>query len=262
VVSSETEGTLQLQESARRFSHTRTDRSRSAVDIGIRPLYRSVRLVPRPVRPLFRPLWHAIDRWSSPDADKPGGSFPDRASDAPIRPMTRAEFDELAARHTYYRGRQGYLGAAAWVASDLIERFGITTALELGPNVRPLISGADVMDRVARPGLDASGQVLLHDATATPWPIPGERYDLFVALQVFEHLGSSQRAAFAEGRRIARHAIISLPIEWEMDDPRNPHHGIAHERVLSWFAPIEPTRVILGNPGYRQRLIYAFENLG
>ncbi len=46
-----------------------------------------------------------------------------------------------------------------------------------------------------------------------------------------------------------------------MDDPRNPHHGITHERVLSWFAPIEPTRVIVGNPGYRQRLIYAFENL-
>ena len=73
---------------------------------------------------------------------------------------------------------------------------------------------------------------------------------------------TSQRAAFAEVCRVARHAIISLPIEWEMDDPRNPHHGITHERVLSWFAPIEPTRVIVGNPGYRQRLIYAFENLG
>ena len=82
------------------------------------------------------------------------------------------------------------------------------------------MSGADVMDRVERPGLEASGQVMLHDATATPWPIPGGRYDLFVALQVFEHLGTSQRAAFAEVRRVARHAIISLPIEWEMDDPR------------------------------------------
>ena len=175
--------------------------------------------------------------------------------------MTRKEFDELAARSPYYRGRQGYLGAAAWIASDLIERFGVSTALELGPNVRPLMSGADVMDRVERSRLEACGQVMLHDATTTPWPIPGERYDLFVALQVFEHLGSSQRAAFAEVRRVARHAIISLPIEWEMDDPRNPHHGITHERVLSWFAPTEPTSVIVGNPGYRQRLIYAFENL-
>ena len=176
--------------------------------------------------------------------------------------MTRAEFDALAGEHAYYRDRQGYFGAAAWVASDLIERFDLRTALELGPNIRPLISGADVMDRVARPGLVASGQVMVHDATATPWPMPAERYDLFVALQVFEHLGSSQSAAFAEVRRIARHAIISLPIEWEMEDPTNPHHGITHERVLSWFAPTEPTRVIVGNPGYRQRLIYTFENLG
>jgi len=228
----------------------------------MRRLYRSLRRVPRPVRPLLRPLWLAIDRRANPDAERPAGSFPAIRLDRPIRPMTRAEFDELAARHAYYRGRQRYLGAAAWVASDLIERFGITTALELGPNVRPLMSGADVIDRVARPGLEACGQVMLHDATATPWPIPGERYDLFVALQVFEHLGTSQRAAFAEVRRVARHAIISLPIEWEMDDPRNPHHGITHERVLSWFAPTEPTRVIVGNLGYRQRLIYAFENLG
>ena len=46
-----------------------------------------------------------------------------------------------------------------------------------------------------------------------------------------------------------------------MDDPRNPHHGISHDAVLSWFAPIVPTRVIAGNRGYRQRLICTFENL-
>jgi hypothetical protein len=253
---------LQLQEAARRFSHMRTDRTRSAVDAGMSRLYRASRLIPRPMRPLFRPLWQVVDRSASPHAEKPVGSFPTIEPDRPIRPMSRAEFDELAASNAYYRGRRRYFGVAAWVASDLIERFDLRTALELGPNVRPLISRADVMDRVARPSLEASGKVMVHDATVTPWPIPGERYDLFVALQVFEHLGSGQSAAFAEVRRIARHAIISLPIDWDLDDPRNPHHGITHEQALAWFAPIEPTRVIVGNPGYHQRLIYAFENLG
>lgn len=102
----------------------------------------------------------------------------------------------------------------------------------------------------------------LHDATATPWPIDADRYDLFVALQVFEHLGTRQAGASREVRRIARHAIISLPIDWHMHDPRNPHHGISNQQVLSWFAPVIPTQVIVGNPGYRQRLIYTFENLG
>ncbi|MET0801921.1 MAG: class I SAM-dependent methyltransferase [Actinomycetota bacterium] len=175
--------------------------------------------------------------------------------------MTLAEFEMVAAGDAYYGGRRRYFGAAAWLASDLIERYGVATALELGPNVRPLLSGADVMDRVERPGLEASGHIILHDATSIPWPFGDRQYDLFVALQVFEHLGESQAAVFAEVRRVACHAMISLPIDWEMDDPRNPHHGITHERVLSWFAPTEPTRVIVGNPGYRQRLIYAFENL-
>jgi hypothetical protein len=245
---------LQLPAQSQSFPRTvKNQRTRSR--------YRTLRRAPAPLKALLRPIWTAIDHGADLHAEKAPGSFPAVIAEAPIRPMTRSEFDALAARNPYYHGRHGYLGAAAWVAGDLIVRHDLTTALELGPNVRPLICGADVMDRIVRPGLEASGNVLLHDATATPWPIPGDRYDLFVALQVFEHLGAAQAAAFAEVRRIARHAIISLPIGWEMDDPGNPHHGISHEHVLSWFAPIAPSRVIVGNPGYRQRLIYTFENL-
>jgi len=54
VVSSETEGTLQLQEGAHRIPHTRTDRSRSAVEAGMRRIYRSVRLPPRAFENLAR----------------------------------------------------------------------------------------------------------------------------------------------------------------------------------------------------------------
>ena len=79
--------------------------------------------------------------------------------------------------------------------------------------------------------------------------------------QVFEHLGDRQAEAFLEVCRVARHAIISLPIDWEMDDPTNIHHQISNEKALSWFAPVVPTRVELGNPGPRKRLVYVFENL-
>lgn len=227
---------------------------------------RLARRMPRAVRDLVRPAWQIVDRRlldraAHPAAERPAGSFPSVEIDGPIRPITRAEFDGLAAGNPYYVGRDRYFGAAAWLAADLIERHGLRTALELGPNIRPLIVGADVMDRVDRPGLEASAKVVLHDATSTPWPMPDDGYDLFVALQVFEHLGRSQPAAFAEVRRVARHAIISLPIDWQMEKRSNPHHGITHERALSWFAPTRPTRVILGNPGYRQRLIYVFEDL-
>ena len=246
---------MQLPAHSQRFPRT-ARRGRVTAGHGV------LRHAPAPLKALLRPLWTAaFDRGSNPGAVRAKGSFSAVSADGPIQPMTRAEFDALSASDGYYRGRHTYLGAAAWVAADLIERHRLTNALELGPNTRPLISGADVMDLVARPGLQCSGEVMVHDAKSTPWPVTRDRYDLFVALQVFEHLGTRQRAAFDEVRRIARHAIVSLPIDWEMKDSANPHHGISHEEALSWFAPIEPSQVIVGNPGRRQRLIYVFENL-
>ena len=175
--------------------------------------------------------------------------------------MTKPEFDAMVARFPYYKNRWGYTSAALGQATTLIRRHGLRTALELGAPVRPIVVGADVMDRQARPELDPSVSIRIFDATVTPWPVDDKSYDLFMALQVFEHLADRQREAFLEVRRIARHAIISLPIDWEMADPRNCHHRISNERVLSWFAPVAPTRIIEGSGGKRRRLIYVFEDL-
>lgn len=161
----------------------------------------------------------------------------------------------------YYRPRRVYLSAAGAAARELIDRRGLRTALELGPHLRPLIVGADVMDVVRNDALRAEGRRIVHDATSVPWPFDDKAYDLFVALQVFEHLGDRQPDAFREVRRVARHAILSLPIDWVMADPANCHHGLTHERALAWFAPIVPTRVLVGNPGHRKRLLYVFEDL-
>jgi hypothetical protein len=179
----------------------------------------------------------------------------------PLRPVRRAEFDVLALHYPYYRARWGYTSAVCSVAADLIGAQGLTSALELGPHIRSVIVGADVMELRLQPGLESEGEVIQHDARVTPWPIEDERYDLFVALQVFEHLGTEQSQAFREVRRVARNAIISLPIDWEMPDPTNCHHRISNERALSWFAPTVPTRILQGNPGPRRRMIYVFEHL-
>ena len=103
---------------------------------------------------------------------------------------------------------------------------------------------------------------MIHNARRTPWPLEDVQYDLFVGLQVFEHLGRKQPEAFAEVRRVARHAVLSLPIDWEMEDPTDCHHRISHERALSWFEPTVPSAVVVGNEGPRKRLIYVFEALG
>lgn len=167
----------------------------------------------------------------------------------------------MAARFPYYNGRWGYVSKALAEASTLIQTHDLRTALELGAPVRPIIFGADVIDIRARPELDPTVPITIHDATKTPWPVGDKAYDLFIALQVLEHLRDRQREAFLEVRRVSRHAIISLPIDWEMDDPRNCHHRISQERALAWFAPIVPTRIVQGTGGHRRRLIYVFEDL-
>lgn len=178
-----------------------------------------------------------------------------------VRPLNKAEFDDVEARYPYHRGRWPYMSAAGAIAAALIERDDLHTALELGPNVRPVIVGADVMDHLKRPEIEAEGRVVIADATVAPWPFADKAYDLFVALQVFEHLAGRQADAFREVRRVARHAIISLPIDWDLEDTTDIHHGLTEEAVRAWFLPVEPTRVELGNAGSRKRLIFVFEDL-
>ena len=123
----------------------------------------------------------------------------------------------MSERFPYYEGRWSYTSAALTLAADLIKRRHLRTALELGAPLRPIIVGAHVMDVTARPELDPRVPITVHDATQEPWPFEDKAFDLFVALQVFEHLGDRQPEAFREVRRIARNAILSLPIDWEME---------------------------------------------
>jgi hypothetical protein len=226
----------------------------------------------RPIRPVLLPIWRrirpAIDRVSrvpSPSAVVAARKAREQrrmeADRGEIRPITKAEFDWVARHYPYYRNRWAYTSAAGREAADLISRNHLRTAIELGAHIRPLIVGADAMVLSPSDDLDLEGKVVVQDARRTPWAVPDRAYDLFVALQVFEHLGDRQNAAFLEVCRVARHAVISLPIDWVMDDPTNCHHGITHERALGWFAPRVPTRVVEGNAGRRRRVIYVFEDI-
>jgi hypothetical protein len=167
----------------------------------------------------------------------------------------------MAAADPYYKGRWRYTSVALAEAAKLIVRDDITTALEVGAPVKPALTGAHVMDFRLREELDPSVEITVHDARDVPWPFEDKQFGMFIALQVFEHLGKSQPEAFREVRRVARHAIISLPIDWDMGDPTNTHHMIPEERVLSWFAPVKPTRIVEGNPGPKKRVVYVFEDL-
>jgi hypothetical protein len=218
-----------------------------------------------PAEVLFLRIWKRVAPYAKlrpPKSRPPGSRYVEKLPQpGTIRPLEKFEFDLLCREQKYYRGRWPYMSTARDAARDLIDRYNLRTALELGPHLRSLIVGADVIELRNRDDIELEGRLIVHDATVAPWPVSDKAYDLFVGLQVFEHLDDRQRAAFAEVRRVAKHAIISVPIDWVMRNPTDCHHQISREKVLSWFAPIAPTHVLVGSLEPRTRLVYVFENL-
>lgn len=129
----------------------------------------------------------------------------------------------------YYQRRWEYLSHVV----DLIKSVDPQTVIELGPYRLPICDPCDTIDK-----REKLNPTFCFDASVTPWPIEG-RYDLFVATQVFEHLGTNQRAAFDEAFRIADNVLISLPYRWNC--PSDPiHHGVDDERIAEWTGHRKP----------------------
>ena len=71
-----------------------------------------------------------------------------------------------------------------------------------------------------------------------PFPVADKAFDLFIALQVWEHLEGRQAAAFAEVRRIAGAAVLSFPYCWTAGGPE--HEGIDMPRIVEWASGVKP----------------------
>jgi len=173
-----------------------------------------------------------------------------------LKRMTPAEFRRLRDADPYYKNRWPYLSEA----SRQVRSLSPSTALELGPYRRPLFAGSDVMD--LRDNLLGESVTWQWDATNTPWPVADKAYDVFIALQVWEHLGGAQARAFAEVQRVARSAVLSFPYKWRLKDTSNCHHGIDQAKILAWTKGVKPKRSVIvdkPNPATRRMIcVYDF----
>ena len=159
------------------------------------------------------------------------------------RPITREQFADIEAREPYWRGRWKYTE----VALRLAQRADPKHVLEIGPNGRELFLGAHTMDVKGR-------ATYLHDASQAPWPIADKRYDLAIALQVWEHLADPY-AAWRELCRVAKHAVLSFPLGWDCQEDVT-HHGITEDQIASWTSgPAPEVREIVDQRGQRPRLV-------
>lgn len=163
--------------------------------------------------------------------------------------MTFEEFDALlnGPMGRWYAGRWDYYGPVI----DMVKGIAPTSVLEIGPGKQTLVKQCDVMvkpedDYWGKPERNI-GMLYAHDATEKPWPIADKKYDLVIALQVWEHLDNKQSRAFREAMRISRMAILSFPFMWNCpkDNANYPqHHLIDKELIGDWTLNIAPKQVI------------------
>jgi len=174
----------------------------------------------------------------------------------------------LSSSHAeYYTGRWEYYKEVV----NIILRLEINNVLELGPGFLPIVTTSDIMlspedDQFGRPS-GVNGKMIVHDATIKPWPILDKQYDLFIALQVWEHLDNKQQRAFREVKRISKKAILSFPYGWtggEQKPSHRAHRDIDKELIGDWTLNITPSEIIeipRTGPEFSkgQRLIYYWE---
>lgn len=109
------------------------------------------------------------------------------------------------------------------------------TGIELGTAGISVMSFSDSMDKHENmTDSQNNTQKFIFDSKKTPWAIESKRYDVFVGLQVLEHLSPNQREVFKEIKRISKYAILTLPYKWNCKDSNDCHHMIGDEIIAEW----------------------------
>ncbi|MFA5760048.1 MAG: hypothetical protein WC942_11950, partial [Clostridia bacterium] len=117
--------------------------------------------------------------------------------------------------------------------------------LELGSNGLPLSSFSDTMD-ITKFNKVKDYPTYIRDAKSFPWEI-NKKYDVFIALQVWEHLCPYQTKAFEEASRIAKKIILSFPYNWNSGPMFEEHNYINEEVIRRWAGGITPTESIISD---------------
>lgn len=163
-----------------------------------------------------------------------------------MKTITIRDFDKIAKIDSYYKLRRwNYFKEVI----NIVKRENPKSVLELGSYKLSIVKGCDTMDV-----LKEVKPTYCQNAEKTPWNIK-KYYDMFIGLQVWEHLGNKQQEAFKEVMKIADKAILSFPYLWNFGNKTDIHYMIDKEKIAGWTLNIKPIETkIISN-----RIIYYFD---
>jgi len=109
--------------------------------------------------------------------------------------------------------------------------------VEVGTMGACLVNGCDTIDYSERWSFKGKNPTYLHDIRKFPWPIKDKKYDLFIALRVWQHLSTFQKDCFLEAKRISKELLIVVPVNYKNG------FGVTPNQVIEWNNQKEPTHL-------------------
>lgn len=132
-------------------------------------------------------------------------------------------------------------------AIDLIQKLNLTDArrvLEMGTMGIQVVQHSDTLDFADEYPFEGKNPTYVHDGKVLPWPISDDRYELFIALRVFQHLAPVQQECFLEARRISRYQLLVVPYEYH-----HPQKGIIYDEFVEWLDGVHPNHFEISSQG-------------
>jgi len=163
--------------------------------------------------------------------------------------VNREQFQEkaLATNEKYWLKSYWKRWEYQSVVVDMLNQLDINSILEAGTMGIPLALDGCTLDIN-----DKTKPTYIHDLTEFPYPFRDKEFDMFVALQVWEHIGDNQHRAFKEVCRIAKNIILSFPYKWKAGSAC--HLGIDKDVIKKW-TEIEPDEIVQ----VKGRIIYRWK---
>jgi len=161
--------------------------------------------------------------------------------------LTESEYNRLAKSLPYYAPRKTW---SRWdymsLVANEIKILQPSSVCEAGSEGMYLLNNSTIIELEFK---NSGHKEIIHNLNIVPYPIKDKQFDLFIALQVWEHL-TNQIEAFKEVRRISHNAILSFPYKWKGDKT----HDVSKDDISRWTSNITPVKVI----PIQNRLIYVW----